>query len=151
MNKVSVITGVLFSALCLAMPAAAASHTVTVFHCVNKDKKVIDVTLKDGRYNYSFGKIDKVADISIDRAPAQLTSNYLNTRAADTDTGTASSYELNFMNGDYHYQVFSGYTGSRYDGGVTVYKGDKLITTVNCLPDTVVDYLAEHIFDLPES
>lgn len=134
----------------MSAPALADAYTVTVFQCVNKNNKQVRVTYVDGQYRYTFGKIDDIPDIEIVRSPQQLTQNLLKTQAADTDTGHAQIMELDFKNGTYVYTVHSDYLGTKRAGGVDVYNKGKSIASIDCLPNTIVDNLSEHIYDLPE-
>lgn len=128
----------------------AASHTVTVFQCVNKNDRKVNVSLINGQYHYEFGKINAVPDITLVRNPDQLTHSYHKTMAADTDTGTAQLIELHFKNGTYTYTVYEHYLGSKHKAGVEVYNKGKLVTNVSCLPNTLINKLSEHIWDIPE-
>ncbi|HEM7146957.1 TPA: hypothetical protein U2I65_003975 [Providencia stuartii] len=98
------------------------------------------------QYIYQFGKPNQKPDIVITKKPEQLKGRYLNPKG---DTGTAQIYEMDFRNGNYTYTISSSYFDSKHEDQVDVYQNDKLLTTVNCLPNTIVDNLSEHIFDLP--
>lgn len=124
----------------------ASTHTITVFQCVNKNQKQVNISLVNEQYIYQFGKLNQEPDIVITRKPEQLEGRYLNPKG---DTGTAQIYEMDFRNGNYTYTISSSYFDSRHETQVDVYQNDKLLTTVNCLPNTIVDNLSEHIFDLP--
>ncbi|MEQ4620792.1 hypothetical protein AB7W88_12295 [Providencia vermicola] len=129
--------------------ALANSHTVTVFQCVNKNQKKVNVSLVNGQYIYQFGKLNQTPDISMERKPEQLVARYFNPKGADTDTGTAQIYEMDFRNGHYTYTISSAYLGTKHEAEVNVYQKDKFLTSISCLPNTIVDNLSEHIFDLP--
>lgn len=136
-------------AMALLSPIALASpYTVTVFQCVNKNQKQVNVSLVNEQYIYRFGKLNQEADILITRKPEQLEGRYFNPKG---DTGVAQIYEMDFRNGNYTYTISSSYFDSKHEAQVDVYQKDKLLTTVNCLPNTIVDNLSEHIFDLPDS
>lgn len=135
-----------FSVGLLSPIAMASTHTVTVFQCVNKNQKQVNISLVNEQYIYQFGKLNQKPDIVITRKPEQLEGRYLNPKG---DTGTAQIYEMDFRNGNYTYTISSSYFDSRHEAQVDVYQNDKLLTTVNCLPNTIVDNLSEHIFDLP--
>lgn len=136
----------LFSAGLLSPIALADDYTVTVFQCVNKSQKKVNISLVNGEYVYQFGKLNQEPDITLTKKPEQLEGRYLTPKG---DTGTALIYEMDFRNGNYIYTISSSYFDSKHEAQVTVYQKDKLITTVNCLPNTIVDNLSEHIFDLP--
>ncbi|WMV71543.1 hypothetical protein [Xenorhabdus griffiniae] len=144
-------TAALLSLFTLTSSAIAASHIVTVFQCANKNHKMVNVSLYNGKYTYRFGKTNQKPDIELQRFPEQLSHRFHNVSAADTDTGKAQIHELDFKNGDFTYTVTSSYLGSKYVAGVDVYKKNNLLTSIKCLPDTIIDHLAEHISDLPES
>lgn len=136
-----------FFAVGLLSPIAMAStHTVTVFQCANKNQKQVNISLVNEQYIYQFGKLNQKPDIVITRKPEQLEGRYLNPKG---DTGTAQIYEMDFRNGNYTYTISSSYFDSKHEAQVDVYQNDKLLTSVNCLPSTIVDNLSEHIFDLP--
>lgn len=108
-----------------------------------KTKKV-NISLVNGEYVYQFGKLNQEPDITLTKKPEQLEGRYLTPKG---DTGTAQIYEMDFRNGNYIYTISSSYFDSKHEAQVTVYQKDKL--TINCIPNTVVDNLREHIFDLP--
>lgn len=136
-----------FFAVGLLSPIAMAStHTVTVFQCANKNQKQVNISLVNGQYIYQFGKLNQKPDIVMMRKPEQLEGRYLNPKG---DTDTAQIYEMDFRNGNYTYTISSAYFSSTHEAQIDVYQNDKLLTTVNCLPNTIVDNLSEHIFDLP--
>lgn len=130
--------------------ATAVSHTITVFQCVNKNNRKVNVSLNNRVYDYQFGKLDQAPDIRISRTPNQLSQFYFKTQAADTDTGYASGMEIDFKNGDYTYTIYSSDNGSQHQAGVYVYKKNKLLTEIKCVPNTVLDNMYQHIFELPE-
>ncbi|CDM88646.1 hypothetical protein [Xenorhabdus bovienii] len=143
-------TAALLSLYTLSFSTIAASNTVTVFQCVNKNHKMVNVSLYDGKYTYRFGKTNQQPDIELQKIPEQLSQRFNNISAAETDTGKAQIRELNFKNGDFTYTVTSSELGTKYVAGVDVYKNDKLLTSIKCLPETVIDNLSEYIVDLPE-
>ncbi|MEX9948435.1 hypothetical protein AB7X11_07950 [Providencia alcalifaciens] len=133
-----------FFAVGLLSPIAMANtHTVTVFQCVNKNQKQVNISLVNEQYIYQFGKLNQRPDIVITRKSEQLEGRYLNPKG---DTGAAQIYEMDFRNGNYTYTISSSYFDSKHEAQVDVYQNDKLLTTVNCLPNTIVDNLSEHIF-----
>ncbi|PHM37779.1 hypothetical protein Xmau_03741 [Xenorhabdus mauleonii] len=140
----------LLSFFILSFSAIAASNTVTVFQCANKNHKMVNVSLSGGIYIYRFGKTNQQPDIELQRSPEQLSHRFNNISAAETDTGKAQIRELNFKNGDFIYSVTSSELGTKYVASVDVYKKDKLLTSIKCQPDTIVDHLSDYIFDLPE-
>lgn len=136
-----------FFAVGLLSPIALANtHTVTVFQCANKNQKQVNISLVNDQYIYQFGKLNQKPDIVMVRKPEQLEGRYLNPKG---DIDTAQIYEMDFRNGNYIYTISSAYFSSTHEAQVDVYQSDKLLTTVNCLPNTIVDNLREHIFDLP--
>ncbi|PHM55889.1 hypothetical protein [Xenorhabdus sp. KK7.4] len=143
-------TATLLSLFSLSFPTIAASHTVTVFQCVNKNHKMVNVSLYGGIYTYRFGKINQAPDIELQRTPAQLSQRFNIINAAETDTGKARIRELNFKNGDFTYTVTSTDEGTKYSAGVDVYKKGSLLTSIKCLPNTIIDNLEDHIIDVPE-
>ena len=136
----------LFSVGLLSPIALADNYTVTVFQCVNKSQKKVNISLVNGEYVYQFGK--QGPDITLTKKPEQLEGRYLTPKG---DTGTAQIYEMDFRNGNYIYTISSSYFDSKHEAQVEVYQKDKLITTINCLPNTIIDNLSEHIFDLPSN
>lgn len=138
----------LFSVGLLSPIALADNYTVTVFQCVNKSQKKVNISLVNGEYVYQFGKLNQGPDITLTKKPEQLEGRYLTPKG---DNGAAEIYEMDFQSGDYTYTISSSYFSSKHEAQIDVYQKDKLITTVNCLPNTVVDNLREHIFDLPSN
>lgn len=136
----------LFAVGLLSPIALANTHTVTVFQCANKNQKQVNISLVNDQYIYQFGKLNQKPDIVMMRKPEQLEGRYLNPKG---DIDTAQIYEMDFRNGNYTYTISSAYFSSTHEAQVDVYQNDKLLTTVNCLPNTIVDNLSEHIFDLP--
>lgn len=98
------------------------------------------------QYIYQFDKLNQKPDIVITRKPEQLEGRYLNPKR---DTGTAQIYEMDFRNSNYTYTIYSSYFDSKHEAQIDVYQNNKLLTTVNCLPNTIVDNLSVHILDLP--
>lgn len=139
MSRSLVVVGI------LSPMALASTHTVTVFQCVNKAQKQVNISLVNGQYIYQFGKLNQKSDIVIKRNPEQLEGRYLNPKG---DTGTVQIYEMDFRNSNYTYTISSSYFDSKHEAQVDVYQKNKLLTTINCLPNTIVDNLSEHIFDL---
>ncbi|WP_273802024.1 hypothetical protein [Proteus vulgaris] len=138
----------LFSTGLLSPIALADSYTVTVFQCVNKSQKKVNISLVNGEYVYKFGKLNQEPDITLTKKPDQLEGRYLTPKG---DNGAAEIYEMDFQNSNYTYTISSSYFDSKHEAQVDVYQKDKLITTINCVPNTVVDNLREHIFDLPSN
>lgn len=124
----------------------ANTHTVTVFQCVNKNQKKVNISLANGQYIYQFGKLNQKPDITMVRKPEQLAARYLTPKG---DRFNGKIYEVDFRNGDYTYTISSSYLDSKHIAHVDVYQKDKLLTSISCLPNTIVDNLHEHIFDLP--
>lgn len=150
MNICRTVFAVALPLALFASNTLASSHTVTVFQCVNKNDRKVNVSLIDGQYRYQFGKLNSAPDITITRNSNELTHSFHKTNAAETDTGTAEIMELNFKNGTYTYTVYNNYIGSKQQAGVDVYNKDKLLTEITCLPNTLINNLREHIWDIPE-
>lgn len=62
----------------------ANTHTVTVFQCVNKNQKKVNISLANGQYIYQFGKLNQKPDITMVRKPEQLAARYLTPKEIDS-------------------------------------------------------------------
>lgn len=119
--------------------AACDNDSETLFHCLTKNGKQIEVCDAGKTIKYSFGKPGKTPELAI-AAKRDDASTW-----QWQGVGRYMSYSINIPNGEHNYNVFWGVDRlteeHAEDAGVNVEKNGATLATVNCKAGTVIQNL----------
>ncbi len=112
----------------------ASAHTL--FYCKTTNQKQVLVeqsNSNNNQVNYSFGKSLANPEISLQKKFNEVEFDFRNHRAEGV-----MLYMVKILHKNYTYELAKLYRDNEVEGNIMVYKGDKHIATIDCIPNTVV-------------
>lgn len=109
---------------------ASCSNSSTIFYCVTKKGKQIEVCDKKSTIEYSFGKLKSKPEIVINVPRKEVTTSQWN------GIGSYMSYSIDIPNANTIYNVYWGVDRMNeshpVEAGVNVFVNNKQVATVEC-------------------